>query len=152
MTTGLPCALCKVVPELVDPHNPEPYGADIFRATGHYGSTRYDPPMGEHLRLLICASCLDALTAEGVVQRVLQKTDTTPESVAIFRSAEDTDPDNPGNRIRIANDNILSDYLDANRRPDTNSHVIRDLFTRCRAASEAGKTFHPIEDTGDSDG
>lgn len=145
MSISQPCALCKVVPELVDPCNPEPYGADIFRATGHYGSTRYDPPMGEHLRLLICASCLDTLTAEGVIHRVLHKTETTPESASIFRSAEDTDPDNPGNRLRMANDDVLSDYLGA-QRVHLKPRQIQDLFKRCREASEAGKTFHPVED------
>lgn len=152
MSISQPCALCKVVPELADPHNPEPYGADIFRATGHYGSTRYDPPTGEHLQLLICASCLDTLIAEGVILRVLHRTDKTPETASVFRSAEDTDPDNPVNRLRIANDEVLSDYLEANRRPDTSSHEIRGLFKRCRESSEAGKTFHPVEDNEDFDG
>lgn len=151
MTTDLlPCALCKTVPELVDPNNPEPYGVDIFRATGHYGSTRYDPPMGEHLEIFICATCLDKLAAESVVKRVLHKTDSTPESSAIFRSAEDTDSDNPGNRLRIANSDVLNDYLDANR-PKLGHRTVTALFERCRAASEAGKAFRPIEGNDDDD-
>ena len=38
------------------------YAGDVFTATGHYGSTMYDPVFGgEHLKLTICAACLTGM-------------------------------------------------------------------------------------------
>ena len=55
----LPCFKCsKVLPNVFEDCDNQPYGGTEFRTEGHYGSTFWDSFDGEELVLNICDDCL----------------------------------------------------------------------------------------------
>lgn len=140
--TTLPCAVCRKALEAMDGDADAPYAANIFESHGHYGSTAYDPPGGEHLELLICTDCLTAMKANSTIHRVLAATATTEEVRNLWDSAADPRTDNPWNEQRLHNEFAMSDFFD--EAPEGMDDAwAKTIFAACQEASRDGKVFDP---------
>lgn len=140
--TTLPCAVCRKTLDRMDANYDIPYAANIFVSHGHYGATAYDSPGGEHLELLICTDCLDAMKANAVVDRVLHATEATPVASNAWGSSDDPKEDNPWNRQRLRNEFAMNDFLDAHRDVMHGAWASR-IFESCMEASRRGMIFDP---------
>lgn len=141
-TTALPCAVCRKALKRMDPGYDIPYAANIFVSYGHEGATAYDAPGGEHLELLICTECMEAMKVSALIDRVLHATATTPVASNPWGSPEDPREDNPWNRQRLRNEFAMSDFFDAAPEGMDDAWA-RAIFDACQAASLAGKPFDP---------
>lgn len=140
--TTLPCAVCRKALERMDPDHDIPYAANIFVSYGHEGATAYDAPGGEHLELLICTGCMEAMKADALIARVLHATATTPLASNAWGSPADPREDNPWNRQRLRNEFAMNDFLD--QAPEAMDETwAKAIFDACQAASRDGKPFDP---------
>lgn len=148
VTAELACAVCEAVLETVDGDPQVPYAGDIFTATGHYGSTMYDPVFGgEHLTLTICARCLTGMRVRGAVIRTLQGVNGAPDERLIWGAPGEAERDNPRNKLRLENERALAVYAEAN--PQTMyPGRYAELMEICDQASADGITFRPPADSG----
>lgn len=137
----LPCAVCGTALGPVESDLPDqPYGANIFISTGHYGATAFDSPGGDRLELLICTPCMKAMAERQAIHRILDATEQIPEQTLIWGSAEEQAvSDTPMNALRLANMYRLEA---AEEIPGMTVEKYNDLFQACAAASTAGREFH----------
>lgn len=140
---AMPCAVCGTVLEAIDGDSDIPYAGDIFTATGHYGSTMYDPVFGgEHLTLIICAPCLTGMRARGAVTRTLLGVHGASPERLIWGSPGEAERDNPRNKLRLENERALAAYAEANPQA-MYPGLYAELMELCDQASLAGLAFHP---------
>jgi hypothetical protein len=80
-----PCIICSKQLETVDHTSDfiveQPNGGTNFTASGHYGSTAFDPMSREHLSINICDECLTSKGGEGFVTHVKERQRVIDESV-----------------------------------------------------------------------
>lgn len=143
--TDLPCAICNNPLEAMDGNPKTPYGANVFSSSGHYGSTVYDPPGGEHIEILICAGCLKAMVESRVVARVLHRTRNDPEQRYAFNSDEDPAGDNPKNILRLENEYAMDRYCESTS--GMTAEWAQKIYEACREASKEGREFYPADIT-----
>lgn len=138
----LPCAVCGTGFEPVESDLPDqPYGANIFTTTGHYGATAFDSPGGDRLELLICTPCMKAMAERQAIHRVLDATEQIPEQTLIWGSTEEQAiGDTPMNQLRLAN---LYRLEAAEQMPGMTVEKWHQLFKASAAASAAGRVFTP---------
>lgn len=141
-TSTLPCAVCRKALERMDAGYDIPYAANIFVSYGHEGATAYDAPGGEHLELLICTDCLEAMKANALIDRVLHATAATPMASNHWGSPEDPVEGNLWNKQRLSNEFAMSDFFDE-APAGMNDAWARAIFDACQAASRDGKAFDP---------
>lgn len=140
-----PCAVCGTVPEAMDGDPHVPYAADIFTATGHYGSTMYDPVFGgEHITLTICESCLTGMRARGAVTRTLLGVHGAEPERLIWGAPGEAERDNPRNALRLKNERALAAYAEANPQA-MYPGLYAELMELCDQASLTGVTFNPYD-------
>jgi hypothetical protein len=78
MKTDLPCAVCKKELDVVhEGFSDAPYGANIFRSSGHYGATAFDSEAGESLELYICTECMKEMADSDSIN-VVRKVRVAP--------------------------------------------------------------------------
>lgn len=147
---ALPCAVCRETPEAMDGNPDYPYAADIFEATGHYGSTMFDPVFGgENLQLFICATCLTGMKDAGVVRRILHPAADFPGETVIWGSDADTRSDSPWNENRLANERRAEQFLEAKAETGSSSMVMpwlaSTVLRACNEASKRGEIFDPAD-------
>lgn len=138
----LPCAVCGAVLGPVESDLPDqPYGANIFTTTGHYGATAFDSPGGDRLELLICTPCMEAMAERQAIHRVLDGTEQTPEQTLVWGSAEEQDiSDTPMNALRLAN---LYRLEAVEQWPGMTVEKYHELFSACAEASRRGRIYTP---------
>lgn len=138
----LPCAVCGTTFEPAEADLPDqPYGANIFTTTGHYGATAFDSPGGDRLELLICTPCMKSMAERQAIHRVLDGTEEDPEQTLIWGSAEEQAVyDTPMNQLRLANMHRLEA---AEERPGMTVEEWHQLFNASAEASRQGRIFQP---------
>ncbi|MCC3292878.1 hypothetical protein [Arthrobacter sp. zg-Y1110] len=138
----LPCAVCGTTLEPVESDLPDqPYGANIFTTSGHYGATAFDSPGGDRLELLICTACMKSMAERQAIHRVLDATEQTPEQTLVWGSdAEQAISDTPMNALRLANMYRLEAVEEM---PGMTVEKYHEAFRACAAASAAGRVFSP---------
>ena len=136
----LPCAVCGITLEPVESDLlDQPYGANIFTTTGHYGATAFDSPGGDRLELLICTPCMKAMAERQAIHRILDATEGIPQQTLIWGSEEEQAViDTPMNALRLANTYRLEA---AEQMPGMTVENYHALFRACAAASAAGRVF-----------
>ena len=140
-----PCAVCGMVLEAMDEDPDVPYAGDVFTATGHYGSTMYDPVFGgEHLTLTICTDCLSGMRARGAVTRTLLGVHGAEPERLIWGAPGEAERDNPRNALRLKNERALAVYAGSNPQA-MYPGLYAELMELCDQDSQAGVTFNPYD-------
>lgn len=70
--SAIPCIVCKTPLENVfedDTSVNQPHGGVSFQASGHYGSTVFDPMDRTYLTISVCDDCLVGSANEGLVRK-----------------------------------------------------------------------------------
>jgi hypothetical protein len=55
----IPCIVCNVELNNINPPDIQPNGGLEFTSGGHYGSTVFDPMNGEKLSIVVCDECVE---------------------------------------------------------------------------------------------